>query len=400
MYQNLEGKLTAKREKDGDVCGGTWANMNIQSIPIELTDETASESVSAVVATLLAVRGSAFRKPGARLTIWRDGRRHGALSAGCVETDLVERSASVFATGRPIIAVIRTGGDDEIYFGTGTGCDGELTVLLEPRVEHATTHDADAPVDRIRHLTATLAWAGPEGVSIARAEKRADSPAFAVADNSESRTLCAYLDDHPTAYGNIDDRVLAALFPSLVRPICLVEQVEPAPRAMVFGAGPVAAALCPLLAGVGWSVVGIDRRPLLGTAEGFPSAEVHCAPYEAALDIAAPDAWTHAVLLTHNLLDDAELLRAYLDSPVASITIMSSRKRLERLYEQLAGDGRPVTDSDRARIHGPAGLDIGAHTPEEIALAIAAELVASSRGRSGLPLRDVRKASSDCGGTT
>jgi xanthine dehydrogenase accessory factor len=158
--------------------------------------------------------------------------------------------------------------------------------------------------------------------------------------------------------------------------------VSPPLRLLVCGAGHDALPVVELASGLGWSVVVVDdRRDLLDPAR-FPGAKdlVRCAPEDAPAAASADDR-TYALVMSHNYLRDRDYLKAFLLSDVAYIGMLGPRARLERLLADLASeDIRPAPDR-LAKVHGPAGLDLGGEGPEEIAVAIVAEIMAVSRGR-------------------
>ena len=129
----------------------------------------------------------------------------------------------------------------------------------------------------------------------------------------------------------------------------------------------------------------VDDRPAFLTSERYPDAAgfVHVEAPEQTAKTAELDDRAFAVVMTHNFLRDKEYMRALLDSPAAYIGMLGPGARTERLLMELRDEGMDITDGDRARIHGPAGLDLGSEGPEEIAQAIVAEIVAVRRGRAG-----------------
>jgi len=164
-----------------------------------------------------------------------------------------------------------------------------------------------------------------------------------------------------------------------------VEVLEPPLRLLVCGAGHDAIPLVRAAAGIGWSTVVVDDRPAFLARERYPEAAgfVEVERPEDAAKLTQADARTFVVVMTHNFLRDKEYLRSFLASPVAYIGMLGPSARTHRLLMELADEGVDVTDADRARIHGPAGLDLGSEGPEEIAGSIVAEIVAVKRGRAG-----------------
>ena len=169
-----------------------------------------------------------------------------------------------------------------------------------------------------------------------------------------------------------------------------VEVLEPPLRLLICGAGHDAVPLVRAAAGVGWSPIVVDDRPAFLTPERYPEAAafVEVDAPEHAAKIAPVDERTFVVVMTHNFLRDKEYLRSFLASPVAYIGMLGPAARTERLLMELRDEGVDISEFDRARIHGPAGLDLGSEGPEEIAQSIVGEIVAVKRSRRGGFLRE------------
>jgi xanthine dehydrogenase accessory factor len=168
-----------------------------------------------------------------------------------------------------------------------------------------------------------------------------------------------------------------------------VEVMEPPLRLLICGAGHDAIPLVRHAASLGWHITVADDRERFLTTERFPEATdlVHTKPEEVA-ERAAVDGRAHAVVMTHNFLRDLGYLRSLFGTEAAYIGMLGPRARLDRLLENLARDGVRPTEEDLTKLHGPAGLDLGAEGPEEIAAAIVAEILAVRRGRSAGFLRE------------
>jgi xanthine dehydrogenase accessory factor len=164
-----------------------------------------------------------------------------------------------------------------------------------------------------------------------------------------------------------------------------VEVLDPPLRLLICGAGHDAIPMVHAAAGLGWHAIVVDDREVFLTRDRYPEAAafVHVDAPEEVAKVAPIDDHTFAVVMTHNFLRDKEYLRSLLTSPVAYIGMLGPAARTERLLMELRDEGVTVTDEDRARIHGPAGLDLGSEGPEEIAQSIAAEIVAVRHARLG-----------------
>lgn len=308
----------------------------------------------AALATLVGVEGSSYRRPGARLALLPDGARAGSVSGGCLETDLIERGAQVLATGRPEAIVYDTTEENDLVWGTGTGCGGRVRVLLEP-----------VPVPR------------PTWIAAMEADRAALRP-----------TQLAVV--HDGAPGTRLGTRLAADLPPGTDPQTVFHDQVPAPtRLVVLGAGDDAQPVVALAVQLGWHVTVADSRSAFATVARFPAARaIIVAPAaETAMRVPLGPA-THAVIMTHRYREDAALLRALLPLPLAYLGLLGPRHRTERLLEEINRTGFPVRPEWRHRLHAPVGLDLGGTTPETVALSIIAEIQARLAGRNGGLLRD------------
>jgi xanthine/CO dehydrogenase XdhC/CoxF family maturation factor len=339
-----------------------------------------------VLATLVDVQGAAFRKIGARMLIDEDGRMAGGISAGCLEADIAARALEILTHGDPVIARYDTGGEQEILFGWGAGCDGILTVLLEPLA-------LDGPRESLAHLArrrsareefriATVFEAAGDELPLGTRIVSSVEPELPE-KGVIARLICADLAALPA--GTAQTRCYETAEASVS---VLLEHIAPQPRLVILGAGPVASPLALFAAEMGWDVIVMDRRSS-ATADRFSCASrVITADYDSLGEQVSLDGDTAVVLMTHNFLDDAQLLRSALDSEARGIFILGSRGRARKLFDALETDGRILSCDDLARIHAPAGLEVGAKTPAQIALSIVAEVQQVFSGGSARPLRE------------
>ena len=328
-----------------------------------------------VFATVVRVEGSAYRRPGARLLITPDGRRAGSISGGCLEGDLAKRAAGLVAGG-PVVVAYDTRADAVVDLGFDTGCEGLIHVLVEPA--------APANIDPIR-----AALAGGDNLPVATCYgMRGDTgcavgdrltPADAVISGEElGRDVWSAFDwDRPAWREYRLDGGYGAF---------LIEPMHP-PRALViFGDGDDARPLAELAEGLGLRVTVCGRRPALATPERFPTALVLCAPATDHLKGLDLDRRSAAVLLTHDLADDADLLPGLLASGVGYVGLLGPKRRAGRLMARLHAEGR--LPADLAKLHAPAGLDLGGDDPAAVALSVLAEIEAWANGHGGGPLRE------------
>jgi xanthine dehydrogenase accessory factor len=310
------------------------------------------DAAECALATLVAVEGSSYRRPGARLLMPGDGTRLGSISGGCLEEDVLARAHRVRSTGMPETVVYDTTSENDLVWGVGLGCHGIVRVLIEK-------------------LPVRPAWAETVADNFTRRQPTALSVVHAGDDPAAFGTRLA----EPGEAGASGDVFLNVIPP----PVALT----------IFGAGDDAKPLCTWAKELGWVVTVADPRPAFATPERFPAADAFVvAPADQLVDRVAPGPDTLAVVMTHHYVHDVPLLRNLLARPLAYVGLLGPRKRAEKILSDLAAAGAVVTPAQRARLHAPVGLDLGADAPEQVALAIVAEIQAVLGGREGRPLRE------------
>lgn len=310
------------------------------------------DGVPAALATVVRVRGSAYRHEGAKLVLAEDGRGAGNVSGGCLEEDVREVARRVIATG---VAERRSycGGSNEIAaWDLGIGCEGEVDILIEPVRD-------DFAVER------GLIEAEVSFVVITRL----DTLARLAVTGEEAEE---WLDAGRSQLVARDDTEL------------FIDVMVPPPRLLVVSAGDDARHLARLADEVGFRVVVADRRPGLLAPDRFPPS-VRLVETDAARlsERVVLDDSSFAVVMTHHFADDADYLRALLRSPLRYVGMLGPRQRTERILATLRNEG-PV---DESRIYGPVGLDIGTDGAEQVALSVLAEVLAVRSGRGARSLR-------------
>jgi xanthine dehydrogenase accessory factor len=352
----------------------------------------AIESLSAkgermALATIVAVRGSTYRRPGARLLVPEEGSPVGNLSGGCLEGDVADMARVVMEEGRARLAGWDLTADDDAVWGLGLGCNGAIEVFIEPAEKAAEVAGAlRAALEAERPISVvTVVESGHPSVAagarlVARPDGSTDgSLGEAAVDAAAIEAATTLLAQERSEVRTLADGVRA-----------FVEVLDPPLRLVVCGAGHDAIPLVRAASVLGWNVTVVDDRPTFLTHERFPEASrfVEVDEPADAAKAAEVDERTYVVVMTHNFLRDKEYLRSLLDSPAAYVGMLGPAARTERLLIELREDGVEIGEDERARIHGPAGLDLGGEGPEEIAQAIVAEIVAVKRRRSGGFLRE------------
>ena len=340
------------------------------------------------LATVVEVLGSAYRRPGARMLVTDDGQLTGAISGGCLEGDARQRARRALAQGEPALVTYDTRDEDAPRHGLGPGCQGVVRILLEPLDFENMANPLELLRGFARHpapaVLATVFETDAAGLKAAvgqrlllSAEGVLHGTPLLAGPLAEAARLML---------GQPQSRVLDLdTDAGLVR--ALLEVLRPPLRLVVYGAGNDAQPLVHLAASLGWHVTVLDGRPHLATPARFPeAAAVRIVPVgELAAQVPAPLAYH--VLLSHNYAYDLAALQTLLASPAPYIGLLGPRLKAQRLLAEL-NLSETKSATLQGRLHSPVGLDLGSETPEEIALAIVAEIQAHRSGRQGRPLRE------------
>jgi len=299
---------------------------------LDAIEEAAASGEQAAVATVVSTFGSAPRQPGAKYVVTEKGRYVGSVSGGCVESDVVERAKKVFA-GEPA-NLIHYGVSDDDAFEVGLSCGGKIDVWLE-KADPELWRELRSVIDNDEYA---MLYTNTE-----TGEKRLER---GVVEQTGLR----------------DDGVFA-------------EVVEGPLRVLIFGAPEAAEHLCAYGKQLGWRTTVVDSRAALVTPERLPSAdEIVKAWPDQVLD--RIDERTVVVTLSHEERLDIPAVAAALEKRARYIGAVGAKRTAERRRARLAEQG--FSDEQIARIHGPAGLDLGGRAPAQVALAIAAEIVAET----------------------
>ncbi|WP_324786858.1 XdhC/CoxI family protein [Streptomyces sp. H51] len=355
----------------------------------EELDRWVAQGRDFAVATVVAVTGSAPRAPGAALAVDANGTAVGSVSGGCVEGAVYELCRQALRDGRSVLE--RFGYSDDDAFAVGLTCGGVIDVLVTPvpAADPARPVFVSALADAAHGRAAALARvvSGPADLTGRALLVRADGTreggfgGHPDLDRTVAAEASAFL-----AAGRTGTLELGARGSRCGTPLTvLVESRVPPPRMIVFGAIDFAAALVRVGKFLGHHVTVCDARPVFATRARFPEADEIVVDWpHRYLERTPVDARTVLCVLTHDAKFDVPLLRLALRLPVAYVGAMGSRRthldRDRRLREAGA------TDAELRRLRSPIGLDLGARTPEETALSIAAEIVAARRGGTGRPL--------------
>jgi xanthine/CO dehydrogenase XdhC/CoxF family maturation factor len=312
-----------------------------------------SQGQGHVLATVVHLKGSSYRKPGVAMLIREDGHMTGAVSGGCVEKEVFRQSLDVFASGSPRLMTY-----DGRY---RLGCEGILYILLEP-------FDPAQEWIEAFHLALSQRWA----ISFT---SYFDLDNFAAAEAGTvfhmGKSSCSLRKDEPVNKGMSHH---------------LEERMNPAFKLIIVGGEHDAVELCRLASGVGWEVDVITSPGEQKPASVFVGATSVEGLEPAQFDVARIDGQTAVVLMSHNYATDFQFLLSMTGSGPAYVGLLGPSKRREKLFAELI-EHEPLIDTDFLDlIHGPAGLDIGSVTPQEIAISIISEILAFTRSTHALSL--------------
>jgi|SRR6218665_2499425 len=344
-----------------------------------------------ILATIVRVEGSTYRRPGARMLMTGERQLAGGISGGCLESDVLRKALWRTSQGESVVIQYDSRSDDEFAFTMGLGCNGLVELLLErlePMAPQGGVLDflERGQSERIAVAVATVVVAaeGRERVG-ARVMLDALGRMEATVEDEALRGLLREDLERALASGRsgYQRRETAARVVEVA-----IEVVSPPVPVVIFGTGVDVLPVVDLAKNVGWHVTVVGTRPSGNLRTRFPRADAWVgARADKALSELNLDSRTLALLMTHNYPEDEAVLAQLLTSPVRYIGVLGPRRRTERLLTTLAAQGIRPTAEQLARVHGPMGLDIGAEGGDEIALSIIAELQAFLSGRQGGALR-------------
>jgi xanthine dehydrogenase accessory factor len=334
----------------------------------------------AVLATVVHVKGSAYRRPGARMLILPDGQHIGSISGGCLEGDVCQKAWWLTQDTKPALRVYDSMSDDDAVWEFGLGCNGVVQVLLEridsPDVDESLRYIEASRSNRTPVVIATVISTSPASSLKVGSRLMLDDThvSGSLAGTKHRSTLC--------------ELARVALREGTNRTVELeghqlfIEAIQPPLPLVIFGAGPDAIPLVSLAKLLGWCVTVADGRPAYARQDRFAQADrVVLTSADDPIGSIAIDQATAVVLITHNYPQDRKLLECIVPLLPRYLGVLGPHIRTRRLLEHLD------PTMDRFELHAPIGLDIGAETPEGIAISIIAEIQATLAGRTGEMLK-------------
>ncbi len=341
-----------------------------------------------VLATVVGVRGSSYRLPGARMLILASDKTVGTVSGGCLEADVLERAKQTLKTHRTEVLTYDTSHNQDSVFNMNMGCHGVIRILMEPVVHDSLLisklRAAVYASEKLTIATAVSADSSTGGRAFydTRSGLLTEGLPPFLAGSPQLRDACSRFYFSDKRWGS---QTLSPIEGSVE---FIFENIEPPLSLSLFGAGEDARPVARIASEVGWQVKVYDHRSAYLTGERFPTA--HALVLQNIGEPFEPDFCdrrTAVVIMTHNYVRDRSLLPAVLLSDAFYVGVLGPKWRTEQLLEEVSVDGSPFTDEQLARLYAPVGLDIGAATPETIALSILGEIQSVLASRDGGQLR-------------
>nr|WP_315177265.1 XdhC family protein [uncultured Flavobacterium sp.] len=355
---------------------------------IKKYDVASQKNIKSALVTVVHLDGSSYRRPGARMLVNDDGRITGAISGGCLEGDALKKALFAISEQKNTLFTYDTSKEDDSEMGIHLGCEGLIQVLFE-------SIDSEKEENPIQLLSKALAVR----------QKAVLVTLFDLNNNQNvQHGTCLLLEENGTLSGKIplqqfEDAVLKDITDVMqngesvfkqyksgdVSVTAFFEFLHPPVSLVVLGAGNDAIPLMKFADVLGWDFRIVDRRDTHANKERYPTAsQILVANPDVALEHLAYDNRTFFVLVTHSYKCDYYMLKSLCAAAVPYIGILGPKKKLHRMLEEIQHNEGIHLNADKvATIYGPTGLDIGAETPEEIALSIIAEIQAVLTGKMG-----------------
>lgn len=345
----------------------------------------------AALATVVRVEGSSYRRTGARMLVSDTGEFVGGISGGCLEGDALKRARLAMAQNKATIVTYDTSDDDPYQIGVGLGCNGIIDVLLKP----LDNTNPDNPVQILSQCADTR----KRNVLLTFTKVKGNQPLVNLGDTFLFNTPAYFTENFP----------ISEILPTLITDAetCLsigksqsntyqtengevqifLEVLLPAIHLLVYGGNYDIYPMVKLAKEIGWKV-SVVCNPLKVQKKLFDWADAVIEKEKGT--VVSIDEYTVALLMAHDYNTDFNNLQYLLATKIPYIGLLGPKKRSEKMYKALAEEGKAISESDYARIASPVGLDIGASTPEEIAISIIAEIktVFSKRSGERLKFRD------------
>ncbi|MEQ9405689.1 MAG: XdhC family protein [Cyclobacteriaceae bacterium] len=362
---------------------------------IEAQRQAQDQRKKTVLATVVHVDGSSYRRPSARMLVDETGITTGAISGGCLEGDALRKALYALVQNKNTLITYDTSDEDDAVVGAQLGCNGIIQVLFEPV-------NPDSPVNPVSMLERAIDNRNPSILVTLFNLKTTSGPQTGTSlllKNGE-KVAGSIEEDH------FADQILkdveqvmkeeTSLFREYVHEDVtenvFIEYFAPPISLVIVGAGNDTQVMARMAEVPGWSICVVDGRPTHATKDRFtPSCQVIVSKPEAILENITIDDRSAFVLMTHNYNYDLAVLKLLVDQPIPYVGILGPRKKFNRMLDDLKKDGVKLSESQLDKIYAPVGLEIGAETPEEISLSVLSEIQAVMTGMRGGFLREKKE---------
>src|SRR5690349_10382209 len=337
----------------------------------------------AALATVVKVRGSSYRSPGARMLIMDDGKWVGSISGGCLEGDALRKARQVMTDKKPVTVTYDTREESNQNLGIGLGCNGVIDVLIEPLDEND-EYNTIKIFENILDIEQPVAMATVFSENKGQAEKLLLKSNGEIIKNFSSQSLSDQVHQDLINLFETNKSGAKEYLIDNEKTEVFIELIQPIISLMIFGGGFDARPVSQLAKSLGWNVTVTDECVAHIAPVFFPDADKLSLCQREFVDRDFKiTSYTACVLMSHNYEYDRDVLRKILNSPTPYVGILGPRKRFDKMLAEFEGEGLKIGNNDLHRIHSPIGLDIGAETPDEIALSIVGEIQSKFSNRSG-----------------
>ena len=347
--------------------------MNELPAILKLFEESQQKDETAYLATIVNTQGSTYRRSGAKMLMTNTGRMVGAISGGCLENDVFEHTRQRMQSGKPIVVTYDTTDDEDIVWGFGIGCNGVVQVLIErlDRFLNPIVFLQECFKKRQPGVIATVfSVEGSVEMEIGARVMFADDGLIST-NIEEPNLLQTLVCDIKASFQARQSSIHQYQFPSGSVEV-FIEVIQPPMPLIIFGAGSDAIPVANFAKALGLNVTVVDCRASEATRDRFSIADKVILTRRDIIDQQVfVETNTAAVVMTHNYFDDLEILKMLLPSPARYIGVLGAKKRTEGILNNLI-----YTKDQLERLYFPIGIDLGAETPQEIAIAIVAEIQA------------------------
>lgn len=356
-------------------------------------DKAQREGRQSALVTLVHVEGSSYRRPGARMLVTDTGELTGAISGGCLEGDALNKALQSIHQQKNMLVTYDTTDEDDAVMGLGLGCNGVIQVLIQPV-------DADKESGPIQMLKKIISGRNSNVLVtlFSLDNRRAEQPGTIIIRDENG--ISFFKDVDPSIKKMLEEDINTTFinkkssfttYTTTGKSItAYIEYIPPQISLVIVGAGNDAEPVVAMASILGWQVTliddGRDKNTKAGRFTG--SCQLMVVKPEEVLKNIVLDDNTFFLLMTHNYNYDKAMLRELLPKKVRYIGVLGPAKKMDRMLSELETEGLPFGKQQIAALHSPVGLDIGAESPEEIALSMIAEIKAVMAGRSGNPLRN------------